>query len=237
MSPPAALSCLTCSSCLELGIPDNPFPGYFPRCCCCSCSKTAFPQRSRANNLCTEQWIGMRNNWLMFCCVWENVILSCSRLFKPAQKVLEAGVGGVWFLKFTCKRSFLLWRGFSFVFQGSLLYWEVLHRNEVVGKRFPLYIESHTENKTSEFKEPFHSQSCVSKAQVCVSSQGVCIKFMLQDNKKQSWKGLKAELKCRQQQGLREEQFRALVAAWGFKCSLKIDFTRQQKWEGEKYPR
>lgn len=30
----------------------------------------------------------------MFCCVWENVILSCSRLFKPAQKVLEAGVGG-----------------------------------------------------------------------------------------------------------------------------------------------
>lgn len=96
----------------------------------------------------------------------------------------------------------------------------MLHRNEVVGKRFPLYIESHTENKTSEFKEPFHSQSCVSKAQVCVSSQGVCIKFMLQDNKKQSWKGLKAELKCRQQQGLREEQFRALVAAWGFKCSL-----------------
>lgn len=44
------------------------------------------------------------------------------------------------------------------MFQEFLLYWDMLHRNEVVGKRFPLYIESHTENKRSEFKEAFHSE-------------------------------------------------------------------------------
>lgn len=53
--------------------------------------------------------------------------------------------------------------------------------------------------------------------------------------KKRLWKGLKAELKCRQQQGLREEQFSDLVAAWGFECSL-IYFTKQQKREGERNP-
>lgn len=86
-------------------------------------------------------------------------------------------VRGGWFLKFTCKRSFLLWRGFSFVFQKFLLYWDVLHRNEVVGKRFPLYIESHTENKRSEFKEPFHSLSCVSKARFCLRVSNSCCRI------------------------------------------------------------
>lgn len=53
----------------------------------------------------------------------------------------------------------------------------MLHRNEVVGKRFPLYIESHTENKRSEFKEPFHSLSCVSKAKFCLRVSNSCCRI------------------------------------------------------------
>lgn len=78
----------------------------------------------------------------------------------------------------------------------------MLHRNEVVGKRFPLSIESHTENKRSEFKEPFHSQSCVSKAQICLPNRGVCIKFMLQGNKKRIVERAEGRVKMQTAAGL-----------------------------------
>lgn len=61
----------------------------------------------------------------------------------------------------------------------------------------------------------------------------VCQAKVFVSNKKQLWKGLKAELKCRRQQGLREEQFRALVAAWGFKCSLNLFHKAAETRRGE----